>query len=235
MNKKTVAVIHARGGSKRIPKKNIKKFHGKEIIAYPIIECLNSKKFIDTVVSTDCEEIATVAKKYGASVHYVRPQNISDDYATTADVLRFDINEISKIHDFDYICCVYATSPFLKSSMLVDAIENINIETYSIVPMCEYDFPIQRAFKIENQGNIAYRQPKYQKVRSQDLEKFYHDVGMFYVVNKKLFLENKNNEIIGNSTKPLIISSQASQDIDTPEDWEIASLKYKMLFPDVKD
>lgn len=233
MNKKYIAVIHARGGSKRIPKKNIKKFHGKEIIYYPIIQCINSNQFIDTVVSTDCEEIANVAKKYGASVHYMRPENISDDYATTGDVLRYDIEELTKIYDFEYIFCVYATAPFITQELIKNSIniaeKNNNI--YSIVPVCEYSFPIQRAFKIEN-DKVSYKTPEYQKTRSQDLEKFYHDIGMFYLVNKNKFLNNNKNEIISLDTYPIFTTQETSQDIDTEEDWKIAENKYKALFTD---
>ena len=226
MEEKRIAVITARGGSKRIPKKNIKDFCGKPILAYSIEAALESKLFDEVMVSTDSEEIAEIAKKYGASVPFMRSEKTSDDFATTSDVLQEVMEEYEKRGKiFDVLVCIYPTAPFITADKLKKAVllrKEKNAD--QVTPVVRYSFPPQRAFVIK-EGRLEYQYPEYRLTRSQDLEAIYHDCGQFYVMNaekvrKKLSFEN---------TIPLIISELEVQDIDNEDDWEIAEMKYKRM------
>ena len=232
-NFSTIAIITARGGSKRIPRKNIKNFCGKPIIAYSIDAAINSKLFDEVMVSTDDEEIADVAKKYGAKVPFMRSEKNSDDYATTADVLHEVLEEYSKRGKiFKYMCCIYPTAPFVTAEKLQRAF-NLLIEknAETLIPVVKFSYPPQRAFILED-GFLKYKWSQFIRSRSQDLEKFYHDAGQFYFYTVKAFLSSRHSEEGGGATPatiPILIDETEVQDIDNLSDWELAEIKYKML------
>ncbi len=220
----SIAIITARGGSKRIPKKNIKEFLGKPIIAYSIEAAINSKVFDEVMVSTDSEEIAEIAKKYGAKVPFLRSEKTSNDFATTADVIDEVLaNYKTNNKEFDTFMCIYPTAPFLTSETITKAFSLYHGDC--VLPVVRYDFPPQRAFVIKD-GFVEYQYPNLYKCRSQDLEPIYHDCGQFYLCNTKKFLE-KHTVVLPNAI-PLILSDKDVQDIDTMDDWEMAEIKFKI-------
>jgi pseudaminic acid cytidylyltransferase len=223
-----IAIIPARGGSKRIPHKNIKYFLGKPIITYSIETAIKSELFDKVIVSTDSEEIANISKKYGAEVPFMRPKEISDDFSTTIDVLKHAANWcLTNFKDVKYICCIYATAPFLQVNYLKEAYEIlINNHASSIFSVTQFSFPIFRAFKIEN-GKLKMFWPKHETTRSQDLPEAYHDAGQFYWVDFKKFITKP--KIYYSDSLPIILPNYLVQDIDTLEDWDIAELKYRII------
>lgn len=225
-----IAIITARGGSKRIPKKNIKEFCGKPIIAYSIEAALNSNVFDEVMVSTDSEEIKAVAEQYGASVPFLRSEVTSNDFATTADVIEEVLNSY-KIFGrlFDSFACIYPTAPFVTKERLADAASYLN-EADAVVSVVKYSFPPQRAFVLRD-GFVAYQFPEFERSRSQDLEPIYHDCGQFYMCNTEEFLDK--HSLILNNTKPYILPEEEVQDIDTMSDWEIAEAKYSVLHKEI--
>lgn len=224
----SIAIITARGGSKRIPKKNIKDFCGKPIIAYSIEAALNSGCFDEVMVSTDSREIADIAESYGASVPFMRSEATSGDYATTADVI---IEVLDRYHDvgkdFDYTCCIYPTAPFVTSEKLASAM-NIMKEhnPVEVLPVVAYSFPPQRSYII-NDGYVEYKYREFARTRSQDLEKQYHDAGQFYVYNTRKYLEIHGDVV--EKIMPIIVPDLEVQDIDNESDWTIAEIKYKYM------
>jgi pseudaminic acid cytidylyltransferase len=225
---KKVAVITARGGSKRIPRKNIKLFLGKPIIQYSIDAALQSKLFDEVMVSTDDLEIKECAEQAGALVPFVRGKENSDDFATTGDVLKEVFSQYSIINRrFDFACCIYPTAPFVTPESLVEGFKVLTEGNFdSVVPVVKFGFPIQRAFKIESQ-RLQFMWPENSNVRSQDLIPTYHDAGQFYWLRVNSFL--KSNKIIAENCGAIEISEMESQDIDNLIDWEMAELKYKLL------
>lgn len=225
---KSIAIITARGGSKRIPGKNIKNFCGKPIIAYSIEAALKSEIFDSVMVSTDDEEIADIAKKFGAEVPFLRSPETSNDYATTADVIAEVLHEYQKLgQSFGLFACLYPTAPFITATKLKSAMETL-LEQHAdgLVSVTKYSFPPQRAFVIRN-GELAYQYPQFEKTRSQDLEPIYHDCGQFYFCSYHSFV--KHHSMIIPHSVPFIISEEEVQDIDTMSDWLIAEAKYKAL------
>ena len=223
---KNLAIITARGGSKRIPKKNIKEFCGKPIIAYSIEAALTSGVFDEVMVSTDSEEIASVAKACGASVPFLRSEAASNDYATTADVLTEVLEEYGKLgRQFDAFTCIYPTAPFVTGKKLVEAVGLLD-GADAVISVVRFSFPPQRAFVVRD-GSVAFQYPEYERTRSQDLEPIYHDCGQFYICNAKPFLEK--HSLILPKTRPFILPEEEVQDIDTMSDWEIAEAKFKVL------
>lgn len=225
-----IAIIPARGGSKRIPRKNIKDFNGKPIIAYSIEAALNSGCFDRVIVSTDDEEIATVARKYGADVPFIRPDNVSDDYATTADVLLHAIDWLAEHgNSINYLCCIYATAPFIRVQDIQNALQLLKNDPTAdyCFPVCEFPFPIQRGIKLNGSGRVEMFHPEYFKTRSQDLELAYHDVGQFYWGKPQAY----QDDIPMFSDKAIAypISRKRVVDLDTPQDWEFALLLAKAL------
>lgn len=223
---RNLCIIPARGGSKRIPRKNIKDFLGKPIIAYSVDAALNSGLYDEIMVSTDDEEIATIAKKYGAKVPFLRSAATANDYATTAEV----INEVLECYaqigmTFDSFTCLYSTAPFVSAERLKEAYSMIKDNIYSVFTCVEYSYPIQRALHIVD-GRISMLQPQYLKSRSQDLEKTYHDAGQFYVCMIDDF--KKTNSLWGANTAGLILSELEVQDLDTLTDWQLAEMKFKL-------
>lgn len=224
---KNLAIITARGGSKRIPKKNIKEFCGKPIIAYSIESALQSKIFDEVMVSTDSEEIADIARKYGARVPFMRSTQNSGDYAVTADVLREVVSEYHKQgQEFDYVACIYPTAPFVTAEKLQDAYNKL-IENHaeSINPVVPFSFPPQRCQVIEN-GLLKYKWPENYPKRSQDLEQYYHDVGQFYIYKIDALINKQRVDWI---EIPYVLSELEVQDIDNEIDWAMAEMKYNLL------
>ncbi|MGF7141295.1 pseudaminic acid cytidylyltransferase [Roseimarinus sediminis] len=218
-----IAIIPARGGSKRIPRKNIKEFLGKPIIAYSIEAALKSMLFDEVIVSTDDEEIAQVAEKYGAKVPFFRSSENANDFATLADVIDEVKNKYLSLNkNFDYICCILPTAPLLTVDNLIKAFEMLKKENAdSVRPVARFSYPIQRAIKMNN-GKIYMFYPEHQNTRSQDLEPAYHDAGQFYWMTYDAGLRGTNKY-------GFEISESLVQDIDTKEDWEIAEMKHKMF------
>lgn len=226
---KRIAIITARGGSKRIPKKNIKDFCGKPIIAYSIEAAIASELFDEVMVSTDSEEIAEIAKKYGASVPFMRSAETSNDYATTNDVLIEVFNEYKKRgQEFDIAVCIYPTAPFVTADKLKRAIDMVEKDgADAVTPVVQFSFPPQRAFIIRDNA-LEYQYPENASARSQDLEPIYHDCGQFYVMKPK----NVMDGIIIKKTTPIVMPESEVQDIDTVEDWKIAEMKYQIMVSD---
>ena len=224
---KTLCVIPARGGSKRIPRKNIKDFLGKPIIAYSIEAALKSGLFDEVMVSTDEEEIAVIARQYGASVPFMRSAATANDFATTADVLMEVLDQYRAIgQEFDALCCLYATAPFVTVERLQEAIQLIHGTIDSAFTVVEYSYPIQRSLVCDG-GRISMEHPEYKNSRSQDLQKHYHDAGQFYFSTVSNIVTNRN--LWGENTAPLILSELEVQDLDTPTDWKLAEMKYRLL------
>ena len=224
-----IAIIPARGGSKRIPRKNIKPFHGKPLIAYSIEAAIKSQCFDKIIVSTDDDEIAKVALEYGAEVPFIRPAAISDDHATTMDVINHAIIWC-KEHEFEvsHVCCIYATAPFISSdavkSGLISLIEGKFNYAFSAT---SFPFPIQRALKIQSNGSTAMFQPEHANTRSQDLEEAYHDAGQFYWGTAEAFLNKK--AIFSDNSFAIVLPRNTVQDIDTPEDWDNSQAMFALL------
>ncbi|UTP71908.1 pseudaminic acid cytidylyltransferase [Alteromonas sp. LMIT006] len=226
---KVLFIIPARGGSKRIPKKNIKSFLGKEIISYPINAALSSRYCSKLVVSTDSEEIMQVANKYGAETPFLRSDKNSDDFATTYDVIDEVCNRTTNIAEFDYICCIYPTAVFVTDVVLDGAFDLvIKNNSDGAVSILEYSHPIQRALCVDQSGNLRSINPEYYDVRSQDLEPTFHDAGQFYIF--KLSYAQKEKKLIAGNITPIVIPPARAQDIDTMDDWEMAEIKYKHCF-----
>lgn len=228
-----LCIIPARGGSKRIPRKNIKEFLGKPIIAYSIETALKSKLFDEIMVSTDDKEIATIAKSYGATVPFLRSKKNSDDFASTFDVIAEVINEYKKNNRFfDNVCCIYACAPFVTSNKLKQAYKKLVKTKFDVVfPVMEYSFPIQRAVKKDDNDSIEMLNIEHTTTRSQDLEKSYHDAGQFYWMNREIVLKKKS--LMTDNTGAVVISELEGQDIDSLTDWKLAELKYKLINEDV--
>jgi N-acylneuraminate cytidylyltransferase len=225
---KNLSVILARGGSKRIPLKNIKLFWGKPIMTYSIEVALQSKLFDEVMVSTDDDEIAEMAKRYGAKVPFMRSESNSNDYATTTDVI-FEVLDCYKSANivFDTVCCIYSTAPFVTSERLIEAHQIINKNTCdSVFPIVAFSYPVQRGLEIE-QGKVRMVLPEYKNSRSQDLKTIYHDAGQFYFSTIDSFIKNKG--FWGEDTNGLIVSELEVQDLDTETDWKLAEMKYKLL------
>lgn len=225
---KSVAIITARGGSKRIPKKNIKEFCGKPIIAYSIEAAIKSGIFNEVMVSTDSEEIADIAKQCGAQIPFFRSEDTSNDFATTSDVLEEVIKRYKECgKEFDVVCCIYPTAPFVTPKKLKDAM-NLFLEKKAscVTPVVKFSFPPQRAFVVRN-DRIIFQYPEYAKTRSQDLEPIYHDCGQFYILKTEDLM--MQHTIVPSNTYPFVMSEEEVQDIDNLSDWEIAEAKYRVL------
>lgn len=228
---KTVAIIPARGGSKRIPRKNIKPFRGKPIIAYSIEAALNSKIFDAVIVSTDDAEITEVSLHYGAKVPFVRSEKNSGDYATTVDVLVEVIEQYSQKFGeiIELTCCIYPTAPFITPQLLTDSFRTFQTQQNdALFPIIRFGYPIQRALS-NSAGNIKMIWPENLNKRSQDLEPCYHDAGLFYWFRADVFMRER--EIIGTNTGAVILNETHAHDIDNEIDWKLAELKHTLLFP----
>lgn len=224
----SIAIITARGGSKRIPRKNIKLFLGKPMLVYSIEAALRSGIFDEVMVSTDDEEIADIAKEAGASVPFFRSEKTANDFAATSDVILEVLEEYRKRgKEFESFCCIYPTAPFITPERLKEGMELLaKKKPDSVMPVVSFSFPPQRCVIIED-GRLVPKWPENMPKRSQDLEPYYHDCGQFYCVDTKRFLEER--VILMPNTCPLILSELEVQDIDNEVDWKLAELKYKLL------
>lgn len=223
-----LAIITARGGSKRIPRKNIKEFCGKPILCYSIEAAKSAGVFDEIMVSTDDEEIAQIARSAGASVPFFRSSETSGDYASTDDVIMEVIKEYQKSgQEFETFCCIYPTAPFLTGGRLKSAMELLK-EADSVMPVVPFSYPPQRGLIVNKEGFVERQFPEYALARSQDLPRIYHDCGQFYACRTAPFLEAGTTDV--QRLVPLVLSEMEVQDIDTPQDWEIAEIKYRRLF-----
>ena len=225
---RNIAIITARGGSKRIPRKNIKDFLGKPIMAYSIDAAVESGIFDEVMVSTDDEEIAEIAKQYGAKVPFFRSEKTSGDFATTNDVLLEVIEEYEKRGEkFDFGACIYPTAPFVTADKIKDAMSKIqSSDCDSLIPVVSFSYPPKRALVIRD-GKLVFEYPEFMDSRSQDLESEYHDVGQFYCFNIEGF--KKNKKLMLGNILPYVVDEMEVQDIDNESDWKIAEIKYRQL------
>ncbi len=226
---KSLAIITARGGSKRIPRKNLRPFCGTPIIGYSIRAARAAGCFDEVMVSTDDAEIAEVARGFGAIVPFFRSAQTSDDHATTADVLVEVLTEYAhRGRQFDMACCIYPTAPFVTAEVLNDGQRRLLSDPAldSVVPVVRFGYPIQRALKIED-GRLAMIWPENLSVRSQDLMPAYHDVGQFYWFRVEPFLRHRC--LFAPNTAPIVVPEWSVQDIDNEDDWILAETKYQVL------
>jgi N-acylneuraminate cytidylyltransferase len=223
---KNLAIIPARGGSKRIPHKNIKSFLGKPIIAYSIETAIQSGLFEEIIVSTEDADIVKIAREYGASVPFLRSAETANDHATLADVLREVLKEYSSIGcSFDNMCCILATAPLLTTNLLIDGYQKLLADdTLSTVyPIVPFSYPVQRCLQLGVDSAVSMQHPEYATTRSQDLETLYHDSGTFYWHKIEPWLNNRVRK------GAIVMDELHVQDIDTEIDWKLAELKYQLL------
>lgn len=229
-----LAIIPARGGSKRIPYKNIKLFSGKPIIAYSIEAAIQSRIFDKVVVSTDNAEIASVAREYGAEIPFTRPHDLADDYTGTNDVVKHAVEWYQEQgQKIEAVCCIYATAPFICSEYLRKGYDLLCSTKHAYAfSVTSFPFPIQRALKVNDSGEVQAFWPENNDIRSQDLEESYHDAGQFYWGLTDAFLEDK--VIYSKDSMAVLLPRHLVQDIDTVEDWRHAELMYEALKLDDK-
>lgn len=222
---KNLCIIPARGGSKRIPRKNVKPFLGKPMLAYSIEAAMRTGLFDEIMVSTDDVEIAEVARRYGANVPFMRSAETASDFATTADVLWEVLAKYKELgQEFDNFCCFYATAPLVQSDDVVSAFDRLQNSDFTMVyPVVQFSYPIWRCLDLAEDGTMIRHWPEYENCRSQDLPKEYHDTGTFYWYKTKEWLAG--NIIIGG----IEVSETTIQDIDTETDWNLAEMKYRIL------
>lgn len=223
-----ICIIPARGGSKRIPRKNIKNFYGQPIISYSIKSAIESCLFDEVMVSTDDAEIAEISTKHGASVPFLRSCANSDDYSGTGDV----VNEVLKKYSdsgkkFSIACCLYPTAPLLSNERIGQAFAELKNSTFDVVfPVAKYRPTIFRSYRMLDNAHVEMNFPEHEKSRSQELPDSYYDAGQFYLFGTKNFFNLKNKNIFGRRRGVIILDESEVQDIDTPDDWRLAELKY---------
>lgn len=224
-----LAVIPARGGSKRIPRKNIKPFCGKPMIAWSIEAAVQSQCFDRIIVSTDDEEISQVAQAHGAEVPFVRPSELSDDHTGTTAVIAHAVQWQQQNGQVpDAVCCLYATAPFVQASDLLRGLQVLQGTGADYAfSVTSYAFPIQRALRMTSDQRVDMFQPGYFNTRSQDLEEAWHDAGQFYWGHAQAWLANK--PLFSRDSAPVILPRHRVQDIDTSEDWERAEWLFKAM------
>ncbi len=224
-----VAIIPARGGSKRIPRKNIKLFKGKPMMAYSIEAAQKSECFDRILVSTDDAEMARVARSLGAEVPFIRPASLADDHTATVPVIKHTLEFLLKSgYQVEFSCCIYATAPFVQAGDLKLAFDKFKRSDGDYcLSVTGYPYPIQRSLRLNESGKIQMLYPENYLVRSQDLEEVYHDAGQFYFGRTQAWLQEK--PILSEQSLPFIIPRSRVQDIDTLEDWVQAELMYEYL------
>ena len=229
MQEKTIAIIPARGGSKRIPRKNIKPFFGKPMIAYSIEAAINAKLFDEIIVSTDDDEIADIAQKFGASVPFMRPKELSDDFTTTGAVIEHAINFLkNRGEKIKFVCTIYATAPLIDEKYLRLGFEKLSSSNAKYAFSCtSMPFPIWRTFKITDNGRCEMFWKENFTKRSQDLEEAYQDAGQFYWAN--LDISSSDDIFFGQDSVPIVLPRLLVQDIDTLDDWQRAEFLYETL------
>src|ERR1700722_772400 len=221
-----VAIIPARGGSKRIPRKNIREFHGKPIIGYSIETARQSQCFARIVVSTDDDEIAAVARRFGAETPFMRPASLADEHTGTTEVVKHAVETLEQTGAaFDWACCIYATAPFLSADHLKEGFLCLKRSGRSFAfAVTSFNYPIRRALRILPDGTLDAIWPEHRATRSQDLEPAYHDAGQFYWERTSAFRERR--EMFSPESAPVILPRELVHDIDTPEDWASAELAF---------
>lgn len=228
-----IAMITARGGSKRIPRKNIKEFCGKPILAYSIEAALESGVFDEVMISTEDDEIAEIAQKYGAKFPFKRSQETAGDHAMTIDVMEEIVESYKKIGiNPESVCCIYPTAPFITAEKLRKAnalFEESNAD--AVIPVVRFSFPPQRCFILDG-DYMKYKWKEYELSRSQDLEPYYHDAGQFYFLKTDIMLSM--HTLVPPKTAPLILDEMEVQDIDNYDDWNIAEIKYKKMIERIR-
>ncbi|WP_024872840.1 pseudaminic acid cytidylyltransferase [Tolumonas lignilytica] len=230
-----IALIPARGGSKRIPRKNIKIFSGKPMIAHSILAAQNSKLFDRIIVSTDDTEIANIAQEWGAEVPFIRPAELSGDYTGTMDVIQHGIKQLELNNStIDYVCCIYATAPFITPHSLQNAFQLLLAsEADYVFTVTSFPFPVQRALFLNKDSRIDCLYPEFKFTRSQDLVETYHDAGQFYFGKTSAF--KAGTPLFSPASCPLILPRKIVQDIDTPEDWQRAEMLYQLWQAELND
>lgn len=225
-----LAVIPARGGSKRVPRKNIRPFRGLPMLAWSVRAALASKLFDEVMVSTDDEEIASVARAHGAEVPFMRSAKTSDDYATSVDVLTEVLDAYrARSTTFELACCIYPTAPFITAEALIEGYQRLTQSTFDVImPVVAFDYTIWRSLKRFEDGRIVLNFPENLNARSQDLPPAYHDAGQWYWFRVEAF--ERDRVLMGPNSGSIILSATQVQDIDTEEDWAIAELKHERLF-----
>ncbi len=228
MSDSCVAIIPARGGSRRIPKKNVKNFCGKPIIAYSIEAALHSHCFDEVMVSTDDDEIAEISRKYGVNIPFYRNEETANDFAGLKDVIEEVLGKYEMSgKTFDYFCCILATAPFLTPERIIESFKLMTENGFdSVFPVVRFGYPIQRALKIES-NRVSMIWPENLNARSQDLMPAYHDAGQFYWMRVNQF--KKQKKVFADFSGSIILPESEVQDIDTEEDWKIAEIKYKLI------
>ena len=226
-----IAVIPARGGSKRIPRKNIRVFCGKPIIAYSIAAAQQTGLFDQVVVSTDDEEIATVAREFGATTPFIRPKEIADDFTGTNAVVKHAVAWFNaQSNDVTHACCLYATAPLVQANYITEGYEALSRSDAAFAfSVTSYAFPIQRAVRITPDGRVDAIYPEHRMTRSQDLEHAYHDAGQFYWGTARAFLEDM--PLFAPHSIGVILPRHLVQDIDTLEDWDQVELMHRTITP----
>lgn len=229
MGKKSICIIPARGGSKRIPRKNIRSFLGKPIIGYSIEAALECSRFETVMVSTDDEEIASISKDLGADVPFYRSTESADDFAPLIEVVREVVNSYQQMQrSFDVICCLLPTAPFITSEIINEAFTSLkNKDVDSVFSIQQFGYPIQRSLQMDAHGNLSMVWPEFINSRSQDLDLRYHDAGMLYVGKTEAVL--KEGTFFTHKSSGILLSDKRCQDIDTQEDWTLAELKYAAI------
>lgn len=223
MTSKPICIIPARGGSKRIPRKNITPFNGKPLIAWSIETAIKSEVFSKVIISTDDEEIADVAKQYGAETPFIRDANLADDFATTAEVIA---DSLTKLDPTNHTCCLYPTAPLIRADDFKNAyLKLIETNAESIIAVTEYDFHPLRAFELKEDGKLDFKWPENALTRSQDLPGLLHDAGAFYFFKTSAF--QAQNKLVMKNTIGHTIERNRAVDIDTPEDLEFARLLHQ--------
>ncbi|HSD68811.1 MAG TPA: pseudaminic acid cytidylyltransferase [Woeseiaceae bacterium] len=225
-----LAIIPARGGSKRIPRKNIRPFHGQPVIAHVIRTALECGAFAEVMVSTEDEEIAGIAKKHGARVPFMRSATTAGDLATTVDVLREVIADYRKAgREFDTLCCIYPTAALTRTATLLSGqkLLQATADAACVLGVVPFEHPVQRALLIRN-GKLQMLQPEHAHTRTQDLEATYHDAGQWYWI-RTAALREPNFRILGPTARPLVLDALEAQDIDTEQDWALAEAKFQLL------
>ena len=226
---KSIAIIPARGGSKRIPRKNIREFDGKPVIAYSIEAAWASNLFSEVMVSTEDKEIAEISMKYGAKVPFLRSEKYADDYTGPGDVVFEVLKKYEQAGDvFDNGCCIYATAPLISKNRLIEGYNLLLNSKFKVVfPVGCYSSPIWRSYKKNEQGSVEMNFPEYEKKRSQDLPSSYYDAGQFYWFKITDFFALENKNIFGVSKGAIFLGDNEVQDIDNQDDWHMAELKFR--------
>lgn len=226
---RNIAIIPARGGSKRIPRKNIRSFLGKPILSYSIETAIKSGLFDEIMVSTDDNEIVSIAENFGASVPFLRKEETSNDFAPLVDVLLEVLNEYNKRGEyFDNVCCILPTAPLITVDNIVKAYNIISTSDFdSVCPVVSFSYPILRSLCIDDSGKLKMNWPEYRYSRSQDLPLSYHDTGTFYWIKSKVLMEDK--KIFAENGTAIVLDELQVQDIDTETDWALAEMKYRLM------